>query len=86
MDDFTYVLSGDDIPERKPALHGFRKMIELSNLPPNEVMYVGDRVDVDIKPAKQLGMTTCLVYSQSDEADYSVESFPELTTIAMKNT
>lgn len=86
MKDFTHVLSGDDIVERKPALHGFRRMIELSNLPPNQVMYVGDRVDVDIKPAKQVGMATCLVYSQSEEADYNIQSIPKLVDIIKENT
>jgi FMN phosphatase YigB (HAD superfamily) len=42
-DCFTHILSGDDIPERKPALDGFCKMIELSGAPAREIMYVGDR-------------------------------------------
>jgi putative hydrolase of the HAD superfamily len=60
-DYFTHVLTGDMIAERKPALEGFHKIIELTGLPANQIMYVGDRPDVDIKPAKQLGMVTALL-------------------------
>jgi len=79
--DFTYIISGDDIKERKPNLEGFHKMVELTNLPPDEIMYVGDRIDVDIKPAKAVGMKTCLVWSSSDEADHSAGTFSELKDI-----
>lgn len=75
---FTNILSGDDITERKPALDGFYAMIELSNLPPEEIIYVGDRVDVDIKPAKQLGIKTALVYGESDEANYNFAEFKDM--------
>lgn len=78
---FTHILSGDDVPERKPALHGFHRMIELSGVPAEQIVYVGDRVDVDIKPAKQLGMKTCLIYGESDEADYCIDDFAKLKEI-----
>lgn len=68
---FMHVLSGDDIAERKPALDGFYAMIKRSGLPGENLLYVGDRVEVDIKPAKQLGIQTCLVWGYSHEADYS---------------
>lgn len=77
-DCFTHILTGDMITERKPALEGFYKMIELSSLPAKQIMYVGDRPDVDIKPAKRVGMITALLYGQADEADYNLESFREL--------
>lgn len=82
--DFTYIISGDDISERKPNLEGFHKIIELTNLPPNEIMYVGDRVDVDIKPAKELGMASCLIWSTSTIADYSALSFSDLIEIVRR--
>lgn len=68
---FTFIISGDDIRERKPALDGFYEMIKRSGLPPEKILYVGDRVKVDVSPAKEVGMKTCLVWSKSDEADYS---------------
>lgn len=78
---FTYVLSGDDIAERKPALEGFHKMIAKTGIPADELLYVGDRIKVDIAPAKAVGAQTCLVWSESNEADYSAPNFTELLTI-----
>lgn len=75
---FTHVVSGDDIANRKPALDGFHLMIERSGIPAEQILYVGDRVGVDIVPAKAVGMLACLVYSQSPEADYSFNSMSEI--------
>ena len=83
--DFTHILSGDDVSERKPGLEGFHKMVELSGVPANQIMYVGDRVDVDVKPAKQVGMQTCLIYGESSEADYSVQIFGKVENIVKQN-
>lgn len=77
----TYYLSGDDVKERKPDLNGFYKMIELTKLPAEEILYVGDRINVDIIPAKKVGMKTCLVWGKSNEADYSFEKFNDLLKI-----
>jgi len=78
---FTHILGGDDVLNRKPALDGFYAMIEKSQLPPEQILYVGDRVDVDIKPAKKVGIQTCLVWSKSEEADYSFEHFEDLLSL-----
>lgn len=77
-DYFTHILSGDDISERKPNPEGFHKMIELSHLPAESILYVGDRIDVDIKPAKAVGMKACLLWEKSDEADYFAASFSDI--------
>ncbi|HEX3095528.1 MAG TPA: HAD family hydrolase [Patescibacteria group bacterium] len=78
---FTHIINGDQVKERKPALDGFHLMVEKSQLPAENILYVGDRVDVDIKPAKQVGMKTCLVYSESPEADYSFQNFEDILSI-----
>ncbi len=78
---FTNILTGDDIPTRKPSLDGFKEMIKRSELGADELIYVGDRVNVDIVPAKRVGMHTCLVGSTSPEAEYSFEKFEDILTI-----
>lgn len=78
---FQYIVCGDDIKQRKPALNGFYLMIKKSKLPTNEILYVGDRVKVDVLPAKKVGMQTCLLYSKSKEADYSFEKFEDILSI-----
>jgi len=75
---FSHVLSGDDVKERKPALEGFKLMVETSGLPANHNLYIGDRIDVDIKPAKTVGMQTGIIYNDSPEADYNFDSFDQI--------
>lgn len=55
---FSFILSGDDAPERKPNLAGFCKTIQLSKLPASRIIYVGDRIETDIRPAKEAGLRT----------------------------
>lgn len=81
INDFTHVISGDDIKERKPALDGFHLIVEKSQLPADEILYVGDRVAVDIVPAKQVGIKTCLLYGTSPEADYCFENFSDILSL-----
>ena len=78
---FTHIITGDDIQERKPALDGFYVMIEKSGVHPEEILYVGDRIKVDILPAKEVGIKTCLVWDASSEADYSFEQFEDLLSL-----
>jgi FMN phosphatase YigB (HAD superfamily) len=72
---FSNILSSGMLKEPKPALEGFYKMIELSHLPPSEIMYVGDHVGKDVLPAKQVGIITGLMWNKSPEADYCFENF-----------
>ena len=78
---FDFVISGDDVLERKPALDGFYKVIELAHVTPEHILYVGDEEAKDIIPAKRVGIQTALVWSdkQSDVADYT---FPDVYRVA----
>lgn len=84
-DFFTHKLSAADMGKPKPDPAGFRRIIELSGVDASEILYVGDKVNKDVLPAKQLGMMTCLVYGQSDEADYSAQSFQDIEEIVRQN-
>ncbi len=75
---FTRFLSGDEVKERKPALEGYRLIIEKSGLPANKILYVGDRIQADIIPARTVGMQTALVWGESTEADYSFRNFEDI--------
>ena len=40
----------------KPAQHFFQRVVEEAGVDPNEIAYVGDRVDNDVNPALAAGM------------------------------
>ena len=78
---FTHIISAGMVKEPKPALDGFYKMIELSEIPAQEILYIGDDIGKDVKPAKQVGVKAGLMWKKSDEADYSFEKFEDILTI-----
>lgn len=78
---FQFVLTGDDVDERKPGLAGFKEIIRRSELAPQNILYVGDRFGTDILPAKKVGLTTCLAYEDSPEADLSISKLGELISV-----
>ena len=82
---FTHILSSGMVKEPKPALDGFYKMIELSGIPAGEILYIGDDVGKDVKPAKQVGVKAGLMWKKSGEADYSFESFEDILEILSLN-
>lgn len=82
---FKYILHSREVGKPKPALDGFYKMIELSALPPEEILYIGDSVEKDIIPAKKAGIKTGLVFESSPEADYSFKGFKEIYEFVKEN-
>lgn len=58
----------------KPEPAPFLAAMESLELKPEEIVYVGDRVDIDIEGAKTVGMKTILVGGTSEKADASCET------------
>lgn len=55
----------------KPEPAPFLAAMESLNCQPEEIVYVGDRVDVDIEGARTVGMKTILIRGENEIADYS---------------
>ncbi len=70
---FKYILTIEQVGRPKPNLGGFKKVVELSGVKAEEILFVGDRIHTDILPAKAVGMQTALVWSDESktEADYT---------------
>lgn len=75
---FKHILSSGQVPRPKPALDGFRKIVEMSGIPAGEILYVGDDVGKDVRPAKAVGIKTGLMWKMSAEADYCFKNFEAL--------
>ena len=58
----------------KPDPQPFLASIESLNFKPNEIVYVGDRVDIDVEGASAVGMKTVFVGGKCDLADHSCET------------
>jgi HAD superfamily hydrolase (TIGR01549 family) len=61
LEHFTYHLTQDDFSITKPDPRYLEQITQAMGVEPRECILVGDRIDNDIVPAKQLGMKTILV-------------------------
>ena len=43
---------------RKPSPEFFARVVQAAGLPPEQIAYVGDRLDNDVLPAADAGMTS----------------------------
>ncbi len=59
--DFPLMVTEDIVKEIKPAHEPFQKAIELAKVSAAECLYVGDSPSKDMRPAKEVGMTTVLI-------------------------
>ena len=60
VDFFDLIITYDDIKSKKPDIKGFKKAIQILKIKPEEILFVGDIPEKDIKGAKSVGMKTAL--------------------------
>jgi HAD superfamily hydrolase (TIGR01549 family) len=58
---FKWTLCSQDEGVRKPHPIFFRRMMEVSNLQPDEILFIGDSMKLDIHPALQVGVRGVLI-------------------------
>jgi HAD superfamily hydrolase (TIGR02253 family) len=86
---FDVVVAVEDTGKRKPSLLPFRAGMKKLKLKANEILFIGDSLERDIKGAKEVGMKTALaLYGQTKgkteskiKPDYNLKDFSELLTI-----
>ena len=83
------ILISAELEIEKPFPDFFRKVCEAASAAPSEVLYVGDRLDNDVLPAKSAGLHTALIrrgpwgylqaeWPQASEADAIIDSLHEI--------
>ena len=85
---FDVVVASAEAGCEKPDLKIFNLALEQANCEPNEAVMIGDRLDNDVAPAKQLGMKTVWVRQgfakyqsvkhEIERPDYIVESINDV--------
>jgi len=61
LDCFTVRLTQDDFSITKPDPRYYEQIVQACGVEPQQCIMVGDRIDKDVIPAKQLGMKTVLI-------------------------
>lgn len=80
---FNFIQGVDDTGTTKPDLLFFKSALNHTKLPAKDHLSIGDRVDVDLLPAKQMGMKTCLVWDTNNykEVDFSLSTVYEVVKL-----
>jgi len=60
-DKFQIILGGDKVTNIKPHLEPFRTIAQFLHVDYADCVSIGDRIQIDLAPAKKLGMKTVLV-------------------------
>ena len=84
---FDFVVTLDDTGKLKPNAFPFQAAIDVLKFAPDEILFVGDNPERDIKGAKAMGMKTALakygqVFPNSDvKADFELKDISDLEKI-----
>lgn len=63
---FAHVLVSEELGIHKPSVEFYRRAIDQIGLPPEDIVYVGDSIKLDLEPALKMGLRALLV----DRDDY----------------
>jgi putative hydrolase of the HAD superfamily len=77
---FLFVLDSYHVGFSKPNPEIFKLAMKKCNIEPSEICFVGDNVERDIMPAKNLGIKTVLISStlSTSDADYTISTLEDL--------
>lgn len=85
-----FIATSDDWGVEKPSVEFFAKVVEVAPCAAQEIVYVGDRIDNDVAPAKKAGMRTAYIQrgpwgwilrAEQEVADLSDWRIRELTEL-----
>ncbi len=89
LDSFDTIVTFDETGKKKPDPKPFLRCLDEMGLEPEEVFLIGDSLDRDVVPGKEIGMVTVHAKYGDDnymeerkvEADYSISGVSELMDV-----
>ncbi|WP_153414473.1 HAD family hydrolase [Nocardia macrotermitis] len=90
-----FIATSDDWGVEKPSAEFFAKVVEVAPGEPGQIVYVGDRLDNDVAPAKRAGMRTAYLQrgpwgwihrnkqEVADLSDWQIRDLGELSEIVV---
>lgn len=85
---FDCLITGSDMEKVKPDSSSFHSIVKSLNLDPRQILMVGDRIAVDLEPAREIGMRTALVtrnnvslHTESSTIDVALRRVHDLTVV-----
>ena len=86
---FEFAIYSSETPYRKPHPSIFELAIEHLNMKPEEILFVGDNISMDVIGAKNVGMKSAWINRErkkmlaGGEADYELHSLEDLLKIGL---
>jgi FMN phosphatase YigB (HAD superfamily) len=77
---FKDVLVSEELGVAKPKIAFYERALERLNYTPDEVLYIGDSIKLDIEPAMSLGIKSLLIDRDNfyDSSEYKINSLVEI--------
>jgi putative hydrolase of the HAD superfamily len=79
QDRFEAIIISADLAIRKPNPKIFQRMLEMLNLPPDEVLFVGDAPHHDVVGAKSVGMSAAWIHGPTTNAKHGASAKADLS-------
>jgi putative hydrolase of the HAD superfamily len=76
---FKHVIVSEVFGWRKPHPTIFKRFLELSNAKPEETVFIGDDLEADIKGAKELGIKTVYLETETSLKGKNLATVPDFT-------
>lgn len=78
--EFSDIIVSEKLGLRKPQLELYNHAIKVIKLQQNEILYVGDSMELDIVPANTVGLNSCLIDRENYYPKYKnrISSFNEI--------
>jgi len=83
---FEKIFAFEQTKTIKPRKEALLKVLDYTKLSPEKHLLVGDIADVDIIPARQLGMKTCLVWGHHPLAEINLANIYQFPSIFLKSS
>lgn len=84
---FNKFLISELLKVGKPSLDFYRAVVDNLGVLPGEILYVGDSLELDISPANEIGISTCLIDRDNFFPNFPdrIRSFEELSNYLDKS-
>jgi len=80
---FKEIVTSELVGETKPSIKGFEYILKKTGLSPEKHLMIGDREQVDLAPAKSVGIKTCLAWAdvKSEIADVTIPTIYDIVGV-----
>lgn len=80
------IFVSEELGVAKPSLEFYQQALNIINIEPSEIIYIGDSVKLDLEPARKLGINTFLIDRENffPSQKYRINSFSELKNLISK--